>query len=257
MPDQAYLVELYATSSRSVFGEGWESVLGEAFESKVPPDTRSKWIRSREAASRHGRYLEIGPGDGSLLRYFDSRQWECYAVEPGAWARGSDNFVESLDQLSGEVIFDVVVASDVLEHTSDPLGTLRRLSDLLAVDGRIYLSFPNSSSLRARIQKERWRMIRPIGHLHYFSRESVTELLARSNLALQHIENYDLLEPLRLQARAFLSAARELAPRRAVRVAGSVAISLLSEGMRRGDQWRIIASPNPDAPQRITREGAR
>jgi hypothetical protein len=115
----------------------------------------------------------------------------------------------------------------------------------LAVDGRIYLSFPNSSSLMAKLQKERWRMIQPIGHLHYFSRQSVTELLARSSLALQHIEDYDLLEPLGRQARAFLSTARALALQRAGRVAGSVAISLLSEGMGRGDQRRIIASPTP------------
>jgi hypothetical protein len=53
-------------------------------------------------------------------------------------------------------------------------------------------------------------MIRPIGHLHYF-RVNPTELLARSSLALQHIENYDLLEPLGRQARAFLSTARALA----------------------------------------------
>jgi SAM-dependent methyltransferase len=248
MPDQAYLLELYAASSTSVFGEGWDSTVGDAFESRIAPDARSAWIRSREAASRAGRYLEIGPGDGALLRYFESRRWECHAVEPGAWARGSDNFVDSLDQLSGDDAFDVIVASDVLEHTADPLGTARRLSALLAPDGRIYVSFPNSSSLRARLQKERWRMVRPIGHLHYFSRESVTELLARSSLRLRHIESYDLLEPLGLQARTFLSAARARALGRAGRVAASGALSLLSDGLRRGDQWRIVASPSLEAP---------
>jgi len=244
MPDQAYLLDLYAASSTSVFGDGWESATGKAFENRAEPDKKSSWIRARETANPVGTYLEIGPGDGSLLRYFDSRQWECYAVEPGAWARGSDNFVESLDQLPAGVVFDVVVASDVLEHISDPLGTLQRLSDLLAVDGRIYLSFPNSRSLRATIQREKWRMVRPIGHLHYFSRQSVTQLLSRSRLGLRHIETYDLLEPLRPQVRAVLSSARDLQLRRAVRAAGSIAASLLSEGLRCGDQWRITASPH-------------
>jgi hypothetical protein len=59
-----------------------------------------------------------------------------------------------------------------------------------------------------------------------------------------------LLEPLGLQARTFARPARAGALGRAGRVAASSAISLLSDGLRRGDQWRLVASPGVDCDGR-------
>jgi SAM-dependent methyltransferase len=242
MPEQEYLLELYAAGSLSVFGEGWEHTTADAFDTPAAPEPRPRWILRGEADTPPSRYLEMGPRDGALLKHFEGRGWDCYAIEPGTWGRRGVNFVENLDQLPNEIDFDVIVASDVLEHVADPVNVVRRLADSLVPTGRMYFSFPNSSSLRASIQKERWRMIRPIGHLHYFSRQSVFELLSRSKLTIRRIESFDLLAPVgrHLRAVASYAAGRDL--RRSVGAVTSLATSMSSEAIGRGDQWRVTAS---------------
>jgi hypothetical protein len=243
MPEQDYLLELYAAGSLSVFGEGWERTTGDAFDRAGEPDRRSRWILRGEDGSPPSRYLEIGPGDATLLKHFDTRGWECHAIEAGTWARRRANFVENLDQLP-RINFEVIVASDVLEHVADPVHVVRRLANLLVPTGRMYISFPNSSSLRASIQRERWRMIRPIGHLHYFSSASVYRLLSRSNLAIRRIESFDLLAPIGEHLRTVASHVISRNARGALGALTSLATSMSSEaiGRRRGDQWRVIAS---------------
>jgi SAM-dependent methyltransferase len=184
----------------------------------------------------------MGPGDGTLLKQFETKGWDCYAIEPGTWARRRANFVENLDELPNELDFDVIVASDVLEHVADPMNVVRRLADSLPPAGRMYLSFPNASSLRASTQRETWRMIRPIGHLHYFSRRSVFELLSRNKLTICRIDSYDLLAPVGQQLLAVASYAVRRDLRRSAGALKSLATSVSSEAIGRGDQWRVIAS---------------
>ena len=57
--------------------------------------------------------------------------------------------------------------ADVLEHVEDPLSLVKSIGDLIE-RGTVYACFPNSESLRARLSKVRWRMVRPLGHLHFF-----------------------------------------------------------------------------------------
>jgi hypothetical protein len=82
----------------------------EAFESRGSPNRRSRWIIRGEADTQPSRYLEMGPGDGTLLKHFESSGWDCYGIEPGTWARRRPNFVETLDQLPNEIDFEVIVA---------------------------------------------------------------------------------------------------------------------------------------------------
>lgn len=125
---------------------------------------------------------------------FENAGWDCFAVEPGSWAHRGDNVVSRIEDLPGDRRFTAIVLNDVLEHMSNPAETLRRVSAMLDVGGRVYLAFPNADSIKARVLGVSWRMVRPLGHLHYFSSQSVDRLAQTSGLEVTRKEARELVQ---------------------------------------------------------------
>lgn len=144
-------------------------------------------------SNNNKRYLEIGVGSGLLFNYFRQIGYDCYGVEPGDWAKGIPNIVQDIDDLN-EKKFDVIVLVDVIEHVEDPILVIKKISKVINTDGTVYASFPNTQSLRAFLFKERWRMIRPFGHLHFFSKNSLSILFESNGFKIKHLIRTDLLE---------------------------------------------------------------
>jgi hypothetical protein len=80
---------------------------------------------------------------------------------------------------------ELLVAFDVLEHVSDPASTLRSLWKLAAPKARLYCAMPNRESLRARRDRQNWRMVRPLGHVNYYSKKSITKALNLAGFAVR------------------------------------------------------------------------
>lgn len=217
LPTQELLSHLYARGSHSVIGVGWDAEDRQHFT--IP----ERQVVRREAETVPGAYFELGVGKGLLYRWFLERQWSCAGVEPGAWGR-FPGVVSSLDELNSSTEFDVLVALDVLEHVSDPIGVLRRLRAAARQGARLYCAFPNIESLRARLQRSNWRMARPLGHVHYFSRGSVRTMMGKAGFELTALWATDLAEP------------------GAVRSVRDVVCQLI-ERMGLGDQWILSAAP--------------
>lgn len=119
-------------------------------------------------------YLEVGCGNGNLLKYFSSKFSICYGVEPGKWVKDdTTKIVPDLKDLPGDIKFDIVVIQDVLEHVADPVGLLKKINSIVNPSCVISLGFPNKDSLKAKIRKGKWSMILPFGHIHYFSSKSI------------------------------------------------------------------------------------
>ena len=107
---------------------------------------------------RNKTVLEIGSGPGSITRYLkDPGQCRIVAIEmdPAAAAlvapyceavlRSDLNdpaWTEPLASRAGG--FEVIVASDVLEHLYDPWRVLRQMRDLLSSDGFVVVSLPHA-----------------------------------------------------------------------------------------------------------------
>lgn len=96
-----------------------------------------------------------------------------------------------VDQLTARS-FDVVVFSDVLEHLRDPASVLRRVRTLLVPDsGFLVASVPNvaHASVRLELLLGSFRP-EPLGildatHLHFFTRDTLHDLLASCDLAVE------------------------------------------------------------------------
>ena len=70
-----------------------------------------------------------------------------------------------------------MVFNDVLEHVADPLSFLKIFSKFQTKGDKLFLSYPNSNSFKAKILKTKWSMIAPLAHLNFFSINSTKILL--------------------------------------------------------------------------------
>jgi SAM-dependent methyltransferase len=211
MPSQEVLDQLYRDGSPLVIRTEW---VNETAPSLSVGDVA---VLKGERDLRGRSYLEIGVGKGTLFTEVASRGAQVVGVEPGAWGHSLPNVFVSLADLPHDSRFDVIVANDVLEHLESPVAMLSVLRLHAQLSSRLYCRLPNNQSLRARWRKERWNMIRPLGHLHYFSRLSVQKMFDKSGWSV---------------AKAVPS---EVSTRRVV----PMMLDLLGQG----DQWLIEATP--------------
>lgn len=140
--------------------------------------------------------LDIGCSTGSLL---DAAKHagidQPIGIEPSRWAAASarqkghevfqgyyPNAIENI-----KLVFDVIVANDVIEHVRDPQKLISSAHRHLRSGGIIVLATPDISSLTARLLGNRWWHFRP-GHVHYFTINTLTLLLEKNDFEIKHIE---------------------------------------------------------------------
>ncbi|MDB5325660.1 MAG: methyltransferase type 12, partial [Phycisphaerales bacterium] len=145
----------------------------------------------REKNTPAGRYFELGVGKGALYQRFMAAGWQCMGVEPGSWGK-FPGIVGSIDELPADAKFDRLVAFDVLEHVERPIDFLTRMRSASVLGAKLYFSVPNIDSFRARRQRAKWRMVRPLGHTHYFSKSSVQALLKSAGFAVEVLSTNDM-----------------------------------------------------------------
>lgn len=130
--------------------------------------------------------LDYGCGTGALCRLALEYAARPSAIEADAVARrtiSKENRFEAYENLDslvrarGETRFDYIFLWEVIEHLRKPWRELARLRKLLAPRGRIVISTPNSSGLKARFLKGRWENYVNPTHLYYFSPRSLRRVL--------------------------------------------------------------------------------
>ena len=149
--------------------------------------------------------LEIGCGDGSTGAYAKS-QGKCslyvgVELSPAA-ARIAANVadrlytadIESFDLPEPAQSFDVLIASEVLEHLVDPWAVLKRLRPLLRPGALVFASSPNVAhhSMIRMLIKGRWdledlgRMDRT--HLRWFTPRSYAQMFRDCGFEIVSLE---------------------------------------------------------------------
>jgi SAM-dependent methyltransferase len=233
-----------------------------AAEPDRPPflQTRLDEIVARFAtARRSGRLLDVGFGGGELLDAARRAGWSAFGVElaegavESARRRGVDAFHGTLHEARYEPLsFDVVVASELIEHILDVDPLLGEIRRVLRPGGLLWITTPHGRGLSARILGTSWSVVSPPIHIQLFSFGGVRTLLSNAGfrdvaIAAEGVNPQELLQHVRgrsVRGGERIAAAYELnaffEERRGRRVLKRAANGALS-ALRLGDTLKIAA----------------
>src|SRR4030088_2908973 len=98
--------------------------------------------------------LDVGCGSGNFLRSMKEAGFSSFGIEPsgtgseyGRETHGADIYhgmIEDYLAANRGRRFDVITLLNVLEHLTDPAGTLRQLRQVLAPDGIVVIVVPDA-----------------------------------------------------------------------------------------------------------------
>jgi SAM-dependent methyltransferase len=137
-----------------------------------------------EPYRRGGPLLDVGCGAGTFLRAAARAGWQPVGVEVSATA-AEHNRAAGFEVFNGELAearypeghFDVVIASEVLEHVAEPGEMLREILRVMRPGGLLWATTPNGRGISARALGLGWSAVCPPEHLHLFSRRAARALL--------------------------------------------------------------------------------
>ena len=163
--------------------------------STLPPDWR-RLIQIQVALSvkyvpANARILELGCGEGILLKELQNAGYLVHGIEPSTSAvtRGKEMGLsmtnDSFPQKVPEGPFDMVIASHVLEHVSDHNSFIHAISQTLS-NGFLILTQTNYRGLIPRITKRRWYAWVPDQHYWHFTEKGLSGYLEK--FGYKHLE---------------------------------------------------------------------
>jgi SAM-dependent methyltransferase len=145
-----------------------------------------------------GSWLDVGCGAGYLMYRANDVGFCARGIEPGGWGQIAAmhknlNVVQGFltpDTFPGH--FDVISATDVVEHTPDPVSFLKLIADYLLVGGHAIISIPFFESAEARLMGLRWNMIEPPTHSQFFSSQSLQLALNQAGFEIISSRQYNI-----------------------------------------------------------------
>lgn len=166
-------------------------------------------VSTFEPYRKNNRLLDVGCGAGSFLQAAARHEWKAFGVEISQSAsehvrgRGIEVFCGELENANyADEYFDVVIASEVLEHVPDPRAMLEAIARVLRPGGLLWATTPHGRGISARLLGLEWSNVCPPEHLQLFSVASIKRLLAgagfRSVKVATHGTNpFEILHALR------------------------------------------------------------
>jgi 2-polyprenyl-3-methyl-5-hydroxy-6-metoxy-1,4-benzoquinol methylase len=144
------------------------------------------------------RLLEVGCGLGFFLDVASDCSFDVTGIEFNEYAIEFIKKKYAFDVRSGELekgmfgnnTFDVVAMFDVIEHLRNAFSTIEVIHDILSPEGILVLTTMDSRSLVSRLLGKRLEDFRRTKeHLFFFSRETITNILAKYGFEIIKIQS--------------------------------------------------------------------
>lgn len=97
-------------------------------------------------------------------------------------------------------LYSDVFLWDVIEHLQSPGKVLEKAANELVKGGRIYITTGNFSSLLSKVQREKWRLIHPPSHIHYFSEDNLIGLLGNYHFKVVAVKYFPVYRSIQQMA---------------------------------------------------------
>ena len=138
------------------------------------------------------KVLDVGCAEGRFLNAFFEYGCECWGVEhpffPSKRFLNRDGIFYQVGDLCEinlpDKAFNLIIIWHVLEHLDDPHQVMRRLYELLAPNGVIFLAVPNFSSIEARKFLQSWFHLDIPWHKYHFNDKSIKYMTSKNNLII-------------------------------------------------------------------------
>lgn len=146
---------------------------------------RLKEIVSEFAGYREtNRFLDIGFGAGTMLETAQRLGWEPSGIEVSkpavdqAVRNGFNVFHGSLREAKyPDHYFDVVTASEILEHLPDPQADLSEIVRILRPGGIFWGTTPSAGGISYKILRLDWSILSPPEHIQIYSKAGAELML--------------------------------------------------------------------------------
>jgi SAM-dependent methyltransferase len=172
-PDPAALEAAYSTWYRPASGRF--SGPGDRLLARM----RARLADRIDEIAPPGRVLDVGAGEGHLVRALEAR---------GRSVRGLERGDEPLQELRGD--WAGIVFWHSLEHLPDPAAALSHAAALLAPRGVLWVAVPNADSLQARAFGDRWFALDIPRHLFHLNAEALTRKLQDLGLHTERVSHW-------------------------------------------------------------------
>lgn len=145
---------------------------------------------------RHQRLFELGSAYGFFLNLARNTFERVSGIDVSEDAvqfarkefRLAVTCADLLETNAPEGTIDVACMWDTIEHLATPRRYIERLASRMDTGALLALTTGDIGSLNARLQGQRWRLIHPPTHMHYFTQRSMGELLEGCGFRITHVE---------------------------------------------------------------------
>jgi SAM-dependent methyltransferase len=156
-------------------------------------------VNELSACRRNNRMLDVGFGSGVILDAAKEQGWQTFGLEVSAPAieqargKGYEVFHGTLEEANyPDGYFDLITASEILEHLPDPGKTLIEIKRILRPGGLFWGTTPSATSLSFKLMGIDWSMIVPPEHAQLFSPQAVKEMFRAAGFSDVKIKTHSL-----------------------------------------------------------------
>jgi 2-polyprenyl-3-methyl-5-hydroxy-6-metoxy-1,4-benzoquinol methylase len=141
-----------------------------------------------------GKLLDVGCNEGRSLEFYKSHGFTAEGLELNSKAaevarvKGFTVHGSTLEGFASESKYDVVVLSNVLEHSLNPTAMLGHINRLLNPNGQVWISCPNSRSWLRTAFGKYWINWHVPFHVVHFSPETLRNTLKNAQFKVESMQ---------------------------------------------------------------------